>query len=193
MKDKQAHIFDREIHEHYVEPEWCSRRLFNVERFKGIIHDPCCGFGRIPQAAKAAGLKTTYSDIIDRGYDPSKCKPWGNFLASCDQTDNIICNPPFNIFEQFANKALQLSRRKVAMIWIVPRLNAAGWLQDTPLARIWLLTPRPSMPPGHMITDGGKITGDTRDFCWIVWEKSYVGPPEIRWLKRDKDHRICKL
>jgi hypothetical protein len=31
----------------------------------------------------------------------------------------------------------------VAIIFPTARLNAARWLQDTPLRRIWLLTPRP--------------------------------------------------
>jgi hypothetical protein len=32
MKPLAANIWDRESHEHYVEPEWCSRRLFNEVR-----------------------------------------------------------------------------------------------------------------------------------------------------------------
>jgi len=38
-------------------------------------------------------------------------------------------------------------------------LNAAHWLQGTPLRRISLLTPRPSMPPGHIIAAGSKPGG----------------------------------
>jgi len=66
------------------------------------------------------------------------------------------------------------------------RLNAARWLENTPLQRIWLLTPRPSMPPGQHILDGGKVGGGKSDYCWLVWEHGYSGLPEIRWLHREK-------
>lgn len=194
MKAKLAHIFDREVHEHYVEPEWCSKRLFEAEQFDGPIWDPCCGFGRIPEAARAAGHFIHASDIADRGYDPHPDMPGGmkcikDFFKCQLGCKNIVGNPPFNIFKRFALHALEMSTHKVAMLWIVPRLNAAGWLQGTPLARVWLLTPRPSMPPGHVITDGGKVTGDTRDFCWLVFSHGHKGPPELRWLHRDGEAR----
>lgn len=55
----------------------------------------------------------------------------------------------------------------------------------TPLRRVWMMTPRPSMPPGHVITAGGKITGGKMDYCWLVWEAGYEGEAEIKWLRRD--------
>jgi hypothetical protein len=57
---------------------------------------------------------------------------------------------------------LELVPGKIAMIWLARRLNAARWLQDTPLARVYLLTPRPSMPPGHVILAGRGRLGTAR-------------------------------
>lgn len=193
MKAKNAHIFEREAHEHYVEPEWTSRRLFEVERFDGPIWDPCCGFGRIPEAARAAGHFIRASDIVDRGYDPHPDMPGGtkvvkDFFDCALGCKNIVCNPPFDIFEKFVVHALAMSTHKVAMIWLVPRLNAARWLQGTPLARIYLLTPRPSMPPGYTITAGQKPGGGTQDFCWLVWDRAHSGPPSMHWLHRNKPY-----
>ena len=74
---------------------------------------------------------------------------------------------------------------EVAMICLTRRLNAAHWLQALPLRRIWLLTPRPSMPPGSVILRGEKPGGGKMDFCWIVFEQGYEGRPEIGWLHRD--------
>lgn len=180
-----AHIWEREEHEHYVEPEWVSRRLFDEIGFDGQIWDPCCGFGRIPDAALNAGYSTFASDIVSRGYMHQD--EIQDFLSCNDNcaAANIVCNPPFDKFEQFAKHALSLgATQKVAMIWLVRRLNAARWLSETPLACIHLLTPRPSMPPGHVITDGGKVGGGKQDFCWLVWDKQHNGPPELRWLHR---------
>lgn len=185
-RTKAAHIWEREEHEHYVEPQWCSQRLFEVEQFDGAIIDPCCGFGRIPEAAKNAGYIIGASDIVDRGYK-SPAFHTCDFLTDQRRpfASNIVCNPPFDIFEKFARHALEVTTGKVAMIWLVPRLNAARWLSGTPLRRIWLLTPRPSMPPGHVISAGQKPGGGTQDFAWLVWERGYQGKPELGWLHRD--------
>lgn len=182
-----AQIWQREVSEHYVEPFWCSERLFAEERFPGLIFDPCCGFGRIPEAAKKDGYSAIGTDLVDRGYR--------DLFATCDfmtakriipQVFSIVCNPPFNIAPAFALRALETDARKVAMILPTARLNAAHWLRETPLSRVWLITPRPSMPPGHVITKGEKPGGGKMDFAWIIFEKGHVGPPELRWLRRDK-------
>ena len=184
MKPLKAHIWDREIDEHYVEPFWCSTRLFEEELFEGEIYDPCCGFGRIVEGARKLGLTAYGSDLVDRGYVGSKSGI--EFLtAEIEDVDNIVCNPPFDITPMFALKALETARRKVAMIFPITRLNAAHWLQGTPLVRVWLMTPRPSMPPGHTITAGEKPGGGKMDYCWMVWERGYFGDPQLRWLRRD--------
>lgn len=50
-----AHAWAREANEHYVEPAWCSARLFQEEKLVGRIWDPCCGFGTIVKEALKAG------------------------------------------------------------------------------------------------------------------------------------------
>jgi len=181
-----AHAWKREEHEHYVEPHWCSERLFDEEDFSPGIWDPCCGFGRIPDSAVKAGLYGIGTDIVDRG--------WREFAAIQDffsggfgfRSPNIVCNPPFNVASHFALHALAHDgTRKVAMIFPTARLNAAHWLKGTPLARVWLMTPRPSMPPGHTITAGQKPGGGKMDFCWLIWERGHEGAAELRWLRRD--------
>lgn len=181
-RPEASHIWAREEHEHYVEPEWCSKRLFAVEKFEGTIDDPCCGFGRIPEAGRAAGYRVRARDIVDRGF--AGCEV-GDFLKGGDTLDNVVSNPPFDIFQPFALHALKLTKRKVAMIWLVRTLPAARWLRATPLSKVLLLTPRPSMPPGHTITAGEKPGGGKQDFCWLIWDKAHTGPASIGWLHRD--------
>ena len=180
-----ARIWRREAGEHYVEPAWCSKRLFEEERFDGGIYDPCCGFGTIVIEALKQRLSAYGSDLVDRGWDSTRTPH--DFLASSsvESHSNIVCNPPFNIAKEFAEAALARAERKVAMIFPTARLNAAHWLKGTPLARVWLMTPRPSMPPGHTITAGEKPGGGKMDYCWLVFEKGFQGPHELRWLRRD--------
>jgi hypothetical protein len=178
-----AHVWAKDPLGFYVEPEWCARRLLEVERFNGIIKDPACGVGRITDAARTAGYSIIATDLVDRGYP--QFDGVEDFLRSERRVDNIICNPPYNICRGFAEHALKLARRKVAMIWLARRLNAARWLANTPLARVYLMSPRPSMPPGHVILAGEEPGGGKQDFVWLVWDHEHQGLPELRWLCRE--------
>jgi len=176
------------VDEHYVEPHWVSERLFQEEHFSGRIYDPACGFGRIVVTALKAGYDAYGTDIVDRsgrGVDSYQSYPTEHFLDHESVHDNIVSNPPFDIFKEFAQHALARAHRKVALIMPTARLNAARWLESTPLQSVWLLTPRPSMPPGRVITENGKVGGGKSDYCWLVFEHGYAGHPELKWLRRD--------
>jgi hypothetical protein len=179
-----AHIWAKDPAGFYVEPSWCSQRLFAVEQFDGPIWDPAAGTGRIPEAARRAGYKTIATDLIDRGY-PQLDRVIDFFDCEHPLGANIVCNPPFTVCDRFVRHALNLACDAIAMIWLTRRLNAARWLIDTPLARVCLLSPRPSMPPGHVILSGKKPGGGTQDFCWLVWRHGHQEPPELRWLHRE--------
>jgi hypothetical protein len=181
-----AHIWKKEKLGFYIEPRWCAERLFEVEKFNGAIWDSACGIGRIAEAARRAGYTTCATDIVNRGY-PHFYGCIDFLLCDRPHANNIIFNPPFARCDQFIRRALALTNGngKVAAIWLVRRLNAARWLADTPLAHIYLLTPRPSMPPGHVIAAGEKPGGGTQDFCWLVFSHKHKGPPTLHWLCRD--------
>lgn len=181
VTEVSSHIWEREEHEHYVEPLWCSARLFQVVPFYGSIRDPACGFGHIVLSARRRGYTATGADIVSRGFP---CRQ-ENFLHSVKPQDNIVCNPPFNLFREFAEHALVNAQKKVAMIWTIRTLPAARWLEHTPLEMILFLTPRPSMPPGHVIAAGGKPGGGKQDFCWLIWNQAHRGPAQVGWLHRD--------
>ena len=183
-RKRNSHIFDRDPNDWYVEPRWVSERLFEVESFDrdSAILDPCTGTGQIADAARAAGYRVITADIVDRGYRGCKIQ---NFLERKSAPSSVGGNPPFGDIEAVARHALAIGANKVALICTVPRLNAARWLRELPFCRVWLLGPRPSMPTGKYILEGGKPEGDKRDFCWIVFERGYRGEPVLRWLHRD--------
>lgn len=185
-----SHIYEREEHDHYVESAWVGRRLFQAERFDGEVCDPCCGLGNMMEGARAAGLEIRPFDIVDRGYE--HLIGVRDFLLSGDRFSCFAMNPPFNRIQEFTEHAVRLADHKVAVVFPARRLNAAGaWLRDLPLARVYFLTPRPSMPPGHiyraMIAAGKEPSGDTKDYAVAVFIKNFEGEPVTRWLHRDGD------
>jgi hypothetical protein len=179
----------RDKDDFYVEPSWCSERLFAVERFEGLILDPACGSGRIVKAARAAGLGAMGTDKVDRG---ALDWPARNFLSPllAPGLSNIVSNPPFGLAEAFVERALMVAERKVAFLLPTIWLHGdkrARWLRQTPLRCVYLLCPRPSMPPGKVLQRGAKATGGMKDYCWLVWLRGFQGAPEVRWLHRDVD------
>jgi hypothetical protein len=201
-----ANIWEREAADWYREPKWCSRRLFDDYRFDGIVYDPACGKKNIVNAALDHGYEAHGSDLIDRtGHTPNI--DFFNFQGADfnDEDDfghchNIVSNPPFDRLEDFALHALKIAKRRVALIFPIRRLPAAGvWLEGTPLKYISYMTPRPSIPTGQVYDEleaqGKEPSGGTQDFAWLLWDHSHVGDPTVKWLHRDalpltKDQRL---
>lgn len=195
LRKKESSLWAREAHDWYVEPEWCSARLFEEERFDGAIHDPACGGGNIVKSAFAHGLDATGSDIVARS---PFCGLEQNWLDANDAFlfSNIVSNPPFKLCDDrkagthpFVEKCLAKAERKVALLlpanWIQGE-KRSRWLETSPLRRVWFISPRPSMPPGHILEAGVKPGNGTTDYAWFVWLKGYDGAPEVRWLRRQR-------
>lgn len=187
-RQKQAHVWDREEHDHYVEPVWCTERLLEREPFSGTIWDPCCGFGHVLQACDKMSLDTVGTDIVRRS---EWCSEVRNFLDNTARADNIICNPPFKHCNTppypWVTKAIWTVRNKAALLLPLSWMTGSKrgeWLQTQPLYRVWIITPRPSMPPGRVLAAGEAAGNGTKDFAWFVFLNGYDGSPKIGWLKK---------
>lgn len=195
LRKRESSLWEREINDWYVEPEWCSARLFEEEKFEGGIYDPACGMGNIVKSARAAGLFAKGGDVVQRSDYCDFVESW----MDADENvmfDNIVSNPPFKLCDNrkegtypFVEKCLDHARCKVALLlpanWVQGDARSR-WLATTPLRRVHFISPRPSMPPGHVIAAGEKPGNGTTDYAWLVWLKGYDGTPEIRWLRRSK-------
>lgn len=187
-KEKNAHIWQRDPNDWYVEPKECSLALFDSENFKGPVWDPACGIGNIVESAILSGLKIHGSDLIVRN---RFCEKPIDFLESTGdefQYNNIVCNPPFGIAEEFYHHAIEIlpSGGKLAMIlpmvWLSGFSKKRYWLPDSPLLKFYSISPRPSMPPGAVIQAGVKAGNGTKDFAWFVWQKGHNGSAEVGFL-----------
>lgn len=189
---KNAHIWDRDDLDWYVEPETSTAALLRVERFVGRIHDPACGQGNIVRTLIAHGYEASGSDLVDRAGSPGWFKGHADFLGDhALYDDNIVMNPPFfkaKGAEAFIRKAHAVAKGKVAAFVDIKFLagggRANGLYREIPPHRIWIITPRPSCPPGHVLADGSKASGGTADWCWLVWDKTapFVGTT-LGWLR----------
>jgi hypothetical protein len=193
LKDRKAKVWKREPHDWYQEPWWCSARLFQEEPFRGEIIDPAAGAATIVKTAIGAGFRARGFDLVVRSPSMVIERDW---LEACSERfDNIVSNPPFGLCDDkragtypFVQRCLERAERKVALLlpakWIQSD-KRSRWLETTPLRRVWFMTPRPSMPPGHILAAGGKPGNGKEDFAWYIWLLGYDGPAEIRWLRKD--------
>ena len=166
----------------YQEPRCAIDALLNVESFAGpgIVWDPCCGAGNIPDACLARGLAVSGSDIVDRGYRHHHTL---DFLTSSARVDHIVCNPPFDLAVEFVLHGLKLVTGKVAIIqrttWLEGDRRYNRLFRLGHLARVWQFRKRLSMPPGGC---GIEPKNGSIAFAWFVFEVSHNGPWTGGWL-----------
>lgn len=198
-RSRATHIWTPDEFGFYPEPEWTSARLFVAEVFgpRGApVLDPCAGWGRVLFNAMTAGYAAIGIDIIDRRHEPLAFKGFrfirGDFLRDpipLPPITSAVFNPPFhgNYIQQFVERALDIVTFKVAALVPLRRLPAMHWLKGTPVETIWLLTPRPSLPPASYIRAGNEPHGGGQDFCWLIFNKQATpDAPRTRWLHRDR-------
>jgi hypothetical protein len=156
---RDSHIFAKDPDGHYVEPLWCSARLFAVESFG----PPGAAMG-ILRTAKDAGYHLIGGDIVDRlQRDELNLKgvkfAVRDFLIEPAPKGivSVVSNPHFKFIREFCERALEVADFKVAMLIPWRRLPHAHWLRRLPLETVYALTPRPSIPTGEYIAAGGKV------------------------------------
>lgn len=191
-KAKNSHVWERDGLDWYVEPETSTSALLKVERFVGRIHDPSCGQGNIVRTLIANGYHASGSDLVDRAGSPGWFKGKADFLGpAAIYAENIVMNPPFykaKGAEAFIRKALEVATGKVAAFVDIKFLagggRANGLYRELPPNRVWIITPRPSCPPGEVLKAGGKAEGGTADWIWMVWDKTAPhSGTVINWLR----------
>jgi hypothetical protein len=186
---RQTEVLPRHEDDWYVEPASAVAALIAVERFGGLVWDPCCGGGTIPDAMTVAGIAAVGSDLVDRA--------GGRFLAPLDfladglpsgseRPDHIVMNPPYNRAREFVGRARQIARCRVAMLGRLAFLESTGrgpWFATTGLSRVWVFSDRVSMPPGDKLAAGKiKRGGGAVAYAWFVWDREAERPTRLGWI-----------
>ncbi len=166
----------------YATPEESTKALLAVEEIIYPALEPACGDGAI---SKLLDGECKSYDLIDRGYgipgyDFIKCK---NFFH---KYETVITNPPFNLFQEFAEKALEIATSKVILFGKLQALEGkkrATFMQNSPLRTVYVFKSRQNpLRNGSPVDENGKPWASTMAFAWFVWEKGYTGKPQIEWI-----------
>lgn len=190
--------YERVAGDFYVEPAWAVEALFAAERFVGSVFDPAAGVGTIVGASRERGFNTFGADLADRDAPEKFHIHVANFLEinqDFTATDNIISNPPYADAENFVRVALNVARHKVAFLLRLPFLESkrrADLFEETPLARVLVFANRVPIAPGHDLPydwnqEGAKHAGSKTAYAWFVWDKDWMGPSQLRWLRKPEE------
>jgi hypothetical protein len=170
---------DRIENDFYATPIESTKALLSVEQIIYPAWEPACGDGAI---AKLLTGMTIASDLVDRGYGDSSC----DFLSSSGDFNTIITNPPFNLFQEFAEHALKIAKHKVILFGKLQALEGkkrATFMQNSPLRTVYVFKSRQNpLRNGSAFDENGKPWASTMAFAWFVWEIGYIGKPQIEWL-----------
>ena len=160
-----------------------TKALLAVEEIIYPVFEPACGEGHIAKLLTQGNVIAT--DLVDRGYGESGHDFLGENMFTSVPT--ILTNPPFNLFQEFVEKALKIATHKVIMFGKLQALEGqkrATFLQGTPLKTVYIFKKR--QQPMRNGKENDEITGkkmsSTMAFAWFVWEIGYTGDPIIRWI-----------
>jgi len=161
-----------------------TKALLEVEEIIYPALEPACGEGHIAKLLDP--YKTKSFDLIDRGYGNGGVDFLTNNLLG--EYSTVITNPPFALFQEFAEKALTIATHKVIMFGKLQALEGkkrATFMQNSPLKTVYVFKSRQQpLRNGSDIDEltGKKMNSSTMAFAWFVWEKGYVGKPSIEWI-----------
>jgi len=180
--------YERVDNDFYATSYESTYALFNVEEFQPTTFlEPCCGQGHISKVIEEmfpnANIEST--DLIDRGYGKGDV----DFLTTeyNKKYDYIITNPPYSLAQEFIEKSLSITNKKVAMFLKIQFLEGIGrynFFKNTPLKIVHVFSARqdPWRDGSPVNPTTGKKWGSTMCFAWFIWEHGYKGEPTIKWI-----------
>ena len=158
--------------EFYRTPPEVTQALLDREEFDGTILDPVAGMGDMTKVLRAKyPKKVLASDLYDYGF---KCETGVDFLKTTEPCDCIVMNPPFSKTAAFVRHAIQLARKKVAVLCpaSLGTLSGTGKIfenSDFPLKKMYVF-PKP-IPWLNAPKAGRKY-----QIVWFVFERGHQGP-----------------
>jgi len=174
----------------YTTPAWAINAILKRESLFGQVLDPGCGTGNISVALMKRGYdkkQIISMDLNDHGFGLTGV----DFLKEHTLFDNIIMNPPFNLFNEFLIHALNMATDKVVVFARINCLESQGRydavMKDNPPTRIYIFVNRVKCHKAGI--DDGQSSAVM--YAWMVWDIKNKGRhySETRWIHEKKPRK----
>lgn len=172
--------FDQAEHGFYPTTPRFARALVELEDFPDGVWECACGEGDLSKVlAGYGGVDVVSTDLVDRGFGQGGV----DFLKTKKlRRKDIATNPPFYAWLKFAQHAVDLGARKIALLGRLQLLeNFAGRPDFFRSTRGWRVhyVGRSNMLPRGAADRGGSGVIPT---CWFVRDRRRRNVlPEIDW------------
>jgi hypothetical protein len=179
-------------------PPWATRALCEFLLPKTDLAgqtclEPACGRGYMARPLAEYFANVEGADAYHYGFAP--VRDFLSYPYEAGSHDWVITNPPFRLAEEFVGRALTVARRGVAILARSVFLESSGRYEAifsrSPPSAFAQFVERVPMVKGRLDRKASTATG----YAWLIWEKSYVGPPLLKWvppcrkaLERDSDY-----
>lgn len=169
---------EREIHDYYATDPIAAELLLELEEFENIL-EPAAGEGHLSEVFIKHGIKTTSSDLIDRGYCDVK-----NFFDYKFWDGDIVTNPPYKHALSFVDHALAIipNGRKVAMFLKIQFLEGkrrGEFFKYFPPKTVYVSRSRILCAKNGRFD---KSASSAVAYAWFIWEKGYKKDTIIKWF-----------
>jgi len=151
----------RPADDHFATPrEAVFALLYAVDHMVGhVVHEPCCGDGRMARVLEAFGHQVVATNLADRGYGETGL----DFLKHPIRAPSVITNPPFALAADFIAHGVSQGPDFFALLLKMTFWNAAKRID------LWeRFPPRLILPLTFRLdfTNQGAPTMDVGWYCW---------------------------
>ena len=152
---------------------WVIEDLIKQEFKDKIIFEPCSGDNSIVEVLQDFNYQVEANDLYKGGLD---------YLATSFNFNQIITNPPFNLWDDFVLKA----KKETEKLLVIGRLNYFGTTSRfnngiwSNLKSVYCFNRyidyRTPLRNDGLFNVGAMAT------AWFLWDSNYEGTPELNFL-----------
>ncbi len=167
--------------DNYATPNHMVESLFKREKFDGVVYEPACGDGEMVKIIKKYNICIASDIRTDVNNTPNI-----DFLKTYRPMENIITNPPYNLATEFLTHALNLYKKKLALLLRLNFLESCKRykiFKTSNLKTVYVFSKRQTLKPYGT----GKTGNGTIVYAWYVWDKSFLGKPQLDWINDNYD------
>ena len=181
--NKRQKVTLRQKQDYYATHPSVTADLLRVETFSNEILEPCCGGGYMAEVIKDEGYSVVASDLVDRGYGQGGV----DFLTADFPVGkyDIITNPPYSNVAAFINKALEICKKKVAILMPLRYLSSMERFEtlyrDNPPKYVYCYMNRITIAKNGEF-EKYEAGMNLEIYAWYVWERGYCGETILKWI-----------
>ncbi|MCD8092872.1 MAG: helix-turn-helix domain-containing protein [Bacteroides sp.] len=172
---------DRQQNDLYATSPEAVEALLEKEKFHNNILEPCCGLGHIAMVLESHNYHVISSDKNFYGYGQEGIDFLNNddFFTGLDV--DVITNPPYHLAIPMLERALEIAKFKVAMLF--PFWYLIKFYYNPP-ARVYLFTRKIDIAKdGDFETFKNK---NMKDYAWFVFEKGCKAATTVHYIINNK-------